>query len=60
MENNVESPQEKKPYEPPMFRRVSLDVKTSVLSVCSLSVPVSPTFSPATCTSGLEPCQFAS
>jgi hypothetical protein len=50
----------KKRYKPPLFRRVRLEVRTSVLSVCSLSVPTSPTFIPATCTSGLEPCQFSS
>ena len=32
----------KKPYEPPSFRQVRLDVKTSVLATCSLSVGVSP------------------
>jgi hypothetical protein len=44
MENKVESNSEKrkKAYEPPAFRRVRLEIKTSVLAVCSLSFPVSP------------------
>lgn len=39
MEKNVEK---KKGYEAPSFRKVHLEVKTSVLGVCSLSQPVSP------------------
>jgi hypothetical protein len=44
MENDMENSMEetKRPYEPPVFRKVRLEVRTSVLSVCSLSVPVSP------------------
>jgi len=34
----------KKPYEAPAFRRVRLEVKTSVLAACSLSTSVSPLF----------------
>jgi len=47
---------EKKPYKAPAFRKVSLEVKTSVLAVCSLSTPVSPTL--GTCTQPGVECQF--
>jgi hypothetical protein len=44
MKNTVESHLEKKKraYEPPVFKRVRLEIKTSVLAACTLSVPVSP------------------
>ena len=44
---------EKKPYEAPAFRKTRLEVKTSVLGVCSLSASPSPTF--GTCTTH-NPC----
>jgi hypothetical protein len=45
MENKVESHsgKEKKAYEPPAFKRVRLEVRTSVLAACL----VSPLFSPS-------------
>jgi hypothetical protein len=49
MKNIVDSNSEKrkKPYEPPVYRRVRLEVRTSVLAVCSISTNVSP--NPVTC-----------
>ena len=44
---------EKRPYEPPAFRKVRLEVKSSVLAVCSLSTSVSPIF--GTCKT-VAPC----
>jgi hypothetical protein len=62
MENNVEiiSKGKKKAYEPPVFRRVNLEIKTSVLAACSQSLPVSITGNPATCTVPLFECFGAS
>jgi hypothetical protein len=58
MKNGVESDSEKKKktYEPPVFKRVRLEVKTSVLAVCSLSVPVAPYSTPTGCFELLDPC----
>lgn len=47
---------EKKPYKAPAFRKVSLEVKTSVLSACSLSTAVSPLF--PTCTQPGTQCYY--
>jgi len=48
---------EKKPYEKPVATKVRLDLKTSVLAVCSLTTPVSPSANPSTCTTGVPiPC----
>jgi hypothetical protein len=60
MKNSVGSHLEKKKkaYEPPEFSRVRLEVKTSVLSVCSLSVPVAPNI--GTCQDPFGGCEFAS
>jgi hypothetical protein len=62
MENNAEiiSKGKKKAYEPPVFRRVNLEIKTSVLAACSLSIPQSVTNDPATCTLPLFECFGAS
>ena len=45
---------EKKPYKAPAFRKVSLEVKTSVLAACSLSTAVSPLF--PTCNQQVGQC----
>lgn len=55
MKKDVEK---KKAYEAPSFRSVHLEVETSVLSVCSLSVPVSPNF-PGCDISAQDPCYSA-
>jgi hypothetical protein len=54
MEDDLEK--KKKTYKAPALRRVRLEVRTSVLSVCMLSPIVSATASPATCTELLWQC----
>ena len=51
MKNPIESHSEKKKraYAPPAFKRVRLEIKTSVLGTCSLSFPTSISGDPATC-----------
>jgi hypothetical protein len=46
----------KKPYTKPVVTRVRLDLKTSVLAVCSLSTSISPDGNPATCK--ISGCRF--
>lgn len=50
---------EKKVYEKPMLRKVSLEVKTSVLAVCHTSLVSSPNSGPASpCHTPVSTCVF--
>jgi hypothetical protein len=44
MEEDKKDEKQKQPYEAPALRVVTLEVKTSVLATCSLSVGVSPLY----------------
>ena len=46
----------KKEYKKPVVTKVRLDLKTSVLAVCSLTTPISPTGNPQTCQEAVNQC----